>query len=95
MNNPAKQYSVSFVSDETSTDVSFDCSVAPISEDFRGKMPAGVLLPAISSVASGPVSNVVAVLEGTTVTLSFANPLPRADGNGNLIVYTASFYLQY
>lgn len=90
-----KQYTFNFISDGASTAVVTDCSILPIKEDFRGNLPIAVLSPAVQSIFTGPVANVTAQLVGQKVTLTFQAAPPRNDGTGNLIVYTASFYLQY
>jgi len=95
MLTPVKQYSITFTSDGVSTTIEVDCSIVPINEDFSGNAPTAVLSPAVTSVATGNIANVTAALAGTTVTLTFPEPPPQLDGNGLLILYTATFFLQF
>lgn len=91
---PVKQYQFNFVSDGISTSLAVDASLTPINENFEGAQPIAVLQPAITSFPTGGIQGVTAALVGTTITLTFP-ALQATDNNGNLILYTATFYLQY
>lgn len=94
MLTPVKQYNVSFVSDGQSTSIEIDLSVIPVEETFAGNQPTGVFGQTV--IGNGQlVQGVQASLDGTTVTLSFPQPPPQFDASNNLIVYNATFYLQY
>jgi hypothetical protein len=95
MLTPVKQYTFGFTSDGISTSLAVDCSIVPISENFAGNAPAAVLSPVVTSVAGGTIAGVTAALAGHTVTFTFPGPPPKNDINGNLILYTVTFYLQY
>jgi len=96
VNTPGKQYNVPFNSDGESTTLSIDCSVAPVSEDFRGNLPTGIVDPAITGEGIvGDLANVTVQLNGTTVLFTFPNALPQFDNANNLILYNAAFVLQY
>lgn len=96
MNQPGKQYSIPFTSDGESTTLEIDCSLVPVSEDFRGNLPTGIAFPAITgSGITGNLANVTAQLTGSTVLFTFPNPLPQFDNADNLILYNAAFVLQY
>jgi hypothetical protein len=95
MLTPVKQYTVNFTSDGIATVISFDASLVPISEDFRGNVPTGLLLPIVLGAGNVPIAGVTAELVGTTITLTFPNAPPQYDVNNNLIVYVATFYLQF
>lgn len=90
-----KQYQFNFVSDGASTSLEVDASLIPLAENFRGCLPNGVLSPIVTSVATGQLANVTAALVGQKITFTFQVAPPQNDNNGNLILYTASFYLQY
>jgi hypothetical protein len=92
---PVKQYSVSFTSDGIATEITFDASLVPINENFRGNIPTGLLLPVVGPAGGAPISGVTADLEGTTITLTFVTAPPQYDENNNLIIYVATFYLQF
>lgn len=93
--NSVKSYALNFVADGTSSAYTFDVTLAPLELDFTGNIPIAVLTPGVTSVATGAL-NVTASILGTKVTLTFeAPPPPRLDDNSALIVYTASFLLQY
>jgi hypothetical protein len=94
MLNPVKLYTFTFTADGQTDTISVDTSLTPINENFSGKQPQAVLNPTV--VGGGQVvQGVTAELEGTTVILTFPNPPAQYDANDNLIVYTATFYLQY
>lgn len=98
MITPVQQYSVQFNGDGVSTSLAVDASLAPISEDFRGNLPQAVLTPVVTCNAPGvtsPLAGVTAQLVGTTVTITFAVAPARYDTNSALIVYTATFSLQF
>lgn len=95
MNGLAKLYQVNFTSDGIVTTLPIDCSVVPISEDFKGNQPNQVISPKVTSVPTGDIANVTADLDGVTVTFTFENALDQNDINGNLILYTASFWLRF
>lgn len=94
MLNPVKSYSFNFTADGQTDTLEIDLSLLPIGEDFAGRQPMAVLSPVVTG-AGAIVQGVTAELEGTTVTLTFPNPPNQYDANDNLIVYTATFYLQY
>lgn len=94
MNTPVKSYSFEFSSDGSSTTLTVDVSLTPFNEEFEGNLPTAVLTPAVTSVG-GPVANVTAQLSGTKVTFTFQAVLPEIDINSNLIIYTATFLLQF
>jgi hypothetical protein len=94
MLSPVKLYNFSFTSDNQSTSLEIDLSVIPVEETFAGNQPQVVFGQQV--IGNGQVvQGVQASLEGTTVTLTFPAPPPQFDANNNLIVYNASFYLQY
>ena len=95
MITPVKQYTFQFVADGTSNSLAIDASLNPINEEFRGSFPVAVLLPVVTSGYTGVLTGVTATLSGSTVTFSFTTPPAKLDNNSNLIVYTATFYLQY
>jgi hypothetical protein len=100
MNTPVKQYSLQFNADGVSTSMAIDCSTVPINENFVGNLPQAVLTPQVTfsnpvTGQSSPLTGVTAALSGTTVTLTFTSPPARYDNNSVLIVYTATFSLQY
>jgi hypothetical protein len=95
MLSPVKQYSFSFISDGLSTSLELDCSLTPIKEVFIGALPTAVLGPVVQSISTGVIPNVTAALAGQKVTFTFPAAPAQNDGNGNLIVYTGTFYLQY
>jgi hypothetical protein len=90
-----KSYELEFIADGSSTTFVFDCSLTPINENFTGNLPLAILDPSVESTFTGTLSNVTAALVGTTVTFTFATPPPKFDNSSNLVVYTASFSLQF
>src|SRR5208283_968520 len=95
MNAAVKQYSFQFVSDGLSLTLNVDVSLAPFLQDFAGNLPVAVLDPGASSQPTGILAGVTATLSGTVVTLTFNGPPPQTDPSGNLIVYTATFILEF
>src|SRR5208282_526540 len=95
MNNPTMMFQFTFVADGTSDEITVDVSLAPFNANFAGNLPQGIILPVVNSTATGPLDGVTATLSGTEITLSFPTPPPADDGNGNQIVYSASFYLEF
>jgi hypothetical protein len=89
---PVKSYSLSFTSDGTSLAASFDLSLLPISEDFRGSLPNAVLVPAITNLG---IVTFTTSLVGTIVTFTFSAALPEFDLSSNLILYVATFLLAF
>lgn len=96
MNTPVKQYNFTFISDGVSLIMTVDVSLAPFNEDFAGNLPQAVLEPDVVSDATGDISTgLTASLLGTQVTFTFPAAPPQYDGEGNLIVYSASFLLEF
>ena len=95
MISPVKQYTCLFTADGTSTAFVIDASLNPIAEEFKGSAPIGVIFPVVTSAFTGVLTGVTAAVVGTTVTFTFTTPPVKLDNNSNLIVYTATFYLQY
>jgi len=94
MLNPVKQYTFLFTADGESTSLSIDVSLIPLEEQFAGNAPTAVLSPQV--VGNGQiVQGVQASLNGTIVTITFSDAPLQFDQNNNLILYTATFYLQY
>jgi hypothetical protein len=94
MLTPVIQYTLNFTSDGISNSVAVDISVAPFLQNFQGNQPLAVLSPVVVGLGQ-VIAGVEAELDGTTVTVTFPNPPAQYDSNQNLIVYTATFYLQY
>jgi hypothetical protein len=94
MNQPVKQYAIPFVCDGVSTTVSFDLSLLPAADKFRGALPQAVLTPVVTSVPSVSVPTVTAAVVGTTVTLTFLTA-PQQLSGGILVVYTATFLIAF
>lgn len=95
MITPVKSLSLQFTSDGTSTALQFDLSAAPLSIDFTGQQPVGIQSPVVTT-AAGPVAITPPVtLNGTIATVTFPTAPPQDDLNGNLIVYTLTFLLQF
>ena len=92
MIKPVKSYSLSFVSDGTSTAAEFDLSLLPIAEDFKGALPNQVLSVSVSNLA--PIT-ATAALSGTTLTLTFSAAPPELDNTNATIVYVATFLLAF
>jgi hypothetical protein len=92
---PVKSYTTLFTSDGTSQTYVLDCSLTPVDEDFSGAQPIAVLTPVVTSAYTGALSGVTTALSGTTITFTFTSAPPKNDNNGNLIVYTLTFLLQY
>lgn len=92
MIKPIKSYSLSFVSDGTSTAAVFDLSLLPISEKFRGALPVQVLNVAVTNLA--PIT-ATAALAGAILTLTFSAPPPQLDGSSNTIIYVVTFLLAF
>lgn len=91
-----KSYSQQFISDGIATELSFDMSLTPIKEDFRGNLPTGpnaILLASVSGPA-GPVAGATFELVGTTVMITFPTAPPQLY-NGSTALYTASWTLQF
>jgi len=95
MNTPVKPYSFEFSSDGTSTTLTVDVSLTPFNEEFEGNLPTAVLSPTVSSTFTGPIANVTAQLTGTKVTFTFQAALPMDDSSSNLVIYTATFLLEF
>lgn len=95
MITPAKSYSFQFTSDGTSTVLVLDVSLLPIADEFKGSVPVGVVLPVVTSTYTGAISGVTAQVAGTVVTFTFVSAPAKTDNNSNLIVYTATFVLQF
>jgi hypothetical protein len=89
---PVKSYSLTFVADGASTTASFDLSLLPVAEDFKGALPQAVLNPVITNLG---VINFTTVLVGTTVTFTFSAAPPELDNTNNLILYVATFLLAF
>jgi hypothetical protein len=66
-----------------------------VNEDFRGNLPTGVLGLVVTSTPTGNLSNITPLLAGQILTLTFGNGAPLQLSSGQVIVYTATFYLQY
>lgn len=93
MLTPVKQVSFQFTSDGTSTALTIDLSLAPVSLDLRGLAPTAIQDLVVSSSA-GAVSDVAATIAGSVATLTFTDPPPELDGNSLLLIYNVSFYVQ-
>ena len=93
MLTPVKPIAFSFTSDFASTSLIIDLSSAPVSLDLSGCRAVGVKSLAVTS-ALGATQGAAAIIAGSILTLTFAGPLATFDGNGNLVVYEASFLLQ-
>lgn len=94
MLNPAKLYSLPFTSDGIATSMSFDMSLTPINENFRGNLPNALILGQVKDPGGNVLSGVTFNLAGTTITISF-NVAPPQLYNGSTALYTASWYLQF
>jgi len=94
-----KTYTLDFISDGIATVLDFDCSLAPISEDFRGNIPTAILLPngqgSITASGGAIVPTFTAAIAGTSVELTFASAPPQYDSNDNLVYYTFTFALEF
>jgi hypothetical protein len=95
MITPVQLFSFTFISDGTALSITVDVSLAPFNQDFAGNLPEAVLEPTASSLATGPLSGLTASVNGTEVTITFPEPPPQYDGSENLIVYSATFLLEY
>lgn len=95
MNQPVKSYSIQFIVDGASESISFDLSLQPVIDDFRGSLPQQLLNVGASSTFTGPLAGVTGALVGTTVTLTFASAPPEFDGSNNRIVYTATMTVSF
>lgn len=92
MIKPIKAYSLTFISDGTSTSASFDLAKLPVREDFNGSLPSEVLNPAITQLG---IVTFTTALVGTTVTFTFSDVLPEFDNTNTLIQYVATFQLAF
>jgi hypothetical protein len=91
--NPVKQYSLEFISDGIANVLTFDMSLIPISEDFRGNLPTGLILGSVSGPA-GPITGVTFELTGQVVTITLPTA-PLQLYNGVTAIYTATWYLEF
>jgi hypothetical protein len=90
---PTKSLSLTFVSDGTSLEASFDLAKQPLQQDFNGSLPDAVLTPQITNLPVGVTFTTVLV--GTTVSFTFSGALPEFDGSNNTILYVATFLLTF
>ena len=95
MITPVKSYSLQFVADGISESLVVDASLTPINENFNGAQPIAILVPVVTSAFTGALSGVTASIQGTIITFTFSTAPARLDNSSNLIVYTATFLLQY
>jgi hypothetical protein len=95
LNAPVKSYSVNFVADGASNTLAVDLGLTPINEELNGAAPIGVLAPVVTSTFSGPIAGVTAAIQGSVVTFTFPTAPAKFDLSSNLVVYTATFLIQY
>jgi hypothetical protein len=89
---PVKSYSLTFVADGASTAASFDLSLLPVAEDFKGAGALSVLNPAITNLG---IITFTTTIVGTIVTFTFSAAPPELDNTNNLILYVATFLLAF